>query len=346
MHAAEENGIFHPTLDDAAVGDHGIHRRAGTDVFCRDFILDLGIDGVLGVEHIASDRAVKQGHIMLIEGIDRIEPCDVAIVPPAVDAAFIDIFHEHIAHEIAVAMRGSLLDEVFEPFLFHYVCIAAAIRGGRKIRVYRKICNPAVSIHGEPQIVKLLAAVKAMLHAVHYGDLRARFDVLTDHIIIGGIINGMAACHNNVLLARTAHIAEHGADGVDSASVHAGIILGNERRKDEKAVTLSVQIPFLAAAEMIHERMIISLCNQADIRNPRIHQIREQEVDCAVSAAEGNGSDRAREGQFAEHRICFACIDKTECIICHELTSSPSFLRLRPCPWVRVRRFRLPRCPI
>ena len=258
---------------------------------------------------------------MLVEGAYGIQPCNIAVIAPAVNAAFVNVFHEYITHEIIFAMGGGLLNEVFKPFLFHDIGITSAETARGEIWVERKVGNPAGLVHSEPQIIKLIGAIELALNVVHDGYLCSGLDVLTEHGVIGGIIKGMASGKDNIPLSRAAHIAEHRTYCIDRSAIHSGVILGDKRRKYEKTVALSVKIPLLAASEMVHEGMIVALSDEPNVRYAGIHHVGEQKVDDPVPSPEGHCRNRTGKGQFPEPGVGFAGIDKAECVVSHVLSS-------------------------
>ena len=167
--------------------------------------------------------------------------------------------------------------------------------------------------------------------AVHDGNIRRAFDMLAEHFLIIDIDDDVAVGHDDVFLARAAQVAEVGAQRVEHALVNAGIIPREERRQNKQAVVLAVQVPFLAAAEMIHEGMIIPLRNHADVARAGIDQAGHLKVDHAIASHDGQRRHGAGERQFAQKLIVFAGIDKTHQIL-HSNTPpvTPCFRIVRP----------------
>ena len=218
-----------------------------------------------GIEQILLHSGLKQRKIMLIKCIDGVQSCNIAVVLPAAEPVFIHIFDKNILHEIKLAVCGRILNKVFQQSLFHYVCITAHKRAVRHIRIERKVGDPAVFVNREAQVIVLFRSVELMLLVIHNRYIRTRFNVLSEHFVICCVVESVAPGQNDIFLSTAANIAHYGTNCIDRSPVNAGIIPRYKGRKDKQTVPFAVEIPFLSAAEVIHQRVIISLSDYADV---------------------------------------------------------------------------------
>ena len=178
-----------------------------------------------------------------------------------------------------------------------------------------------VLIEREPEIHVLILGVKVRVLVIHDRDVCPRTHMPVKHLMEGGVKDRVAAAQNDVLLRAAPHIPKAGAECVHRAAVQPCAVLREKGRQDEQTLALSVQIPFLACAEMIHERMVVLLRDESDACHSRMHKVGKDEVHTAVSAAEGQRRDRARQGQVAHFRIVFTGVDETKGAVDHTLSS-------------------------
>ncbi|MPN16505.1 hypothetical protein SDC9_163849 [bioreactor metagenome] len=212
------------------------------------------------------------------------------------------------------------------------------MRGARRKGVELHLRHALVCVHQQPQIEVLFVADLGFRLVIEHGDVRARLHMPRDHLVKRHIKDGMAAGEDDILLRAATHIPQAGADSVHAPAIEPRVSLGHERRQQEEAFTLSVQVPFLAGAEMIHQRMIVFLRNEANAGDAGVDQIRKDKVDAAISAAKGNRGHGARECKVAQQRVGFSCVDEAKRVTCHSifLRSHP---RLQPCPGADMHRF-------
>ena len=112
-----------------------------------------------------------------------------------------------------------------------------------------------------------------------------------DEIDVGAQI---AEHQHDVLLGNVADVLAHGVESFHRAGVVALVVLGQtERRQDAQAAGLAVEIPGLAAADVVEQGLIIALHDDADVADAGIDHGGEGQVDQAVAAAEGQRSRRA-----------------------------------------------------
>ena len=79
------------------------------------------------------------------------------------------------------------------------------------------------------------------------------------------------------------------------------MVLGQaERGQDAQTAGFAVEIPGLAAADMVEQGLVIALHDNADVADAGIDHGGEGQVDQAVPAAEGQGSRGAMGNQITQ----------------------------------------------
>ena len=116
--------------------------------------------------------------------------------------------------------------------------------------------DPAVFVNREAQVIVLFRPVELMLLVIHNRYIRARFNVLSEHFVIRCVVESVAPGQNDIFLRTAANIAHYGTNCIDRSPVNAGIIPRYKGRKDKQTVPFAVEIPFLSAAEVIHQRAV------------------------------------------------------------------------------------------
>ena len=69
-------------------------------------------------------------------------------------------------------------------------------------------------------------------------------------------------------------------------------------RRQETHAVAKRKIPLLTAAEVVHQRLIVVFCNNADVTDAGVCHIRQNKVNLAVAAAERDGSGSPFFGQL------------------------------------------------
>ena len=216
----------------------------------------------------------------------------VAVIPPAVHLKLSYLAKEHIPEKVGIPPAVCVLDEVFEGGLLHHDHVAGGMGRCGLVWVELYAGHPAVLRQIEAQLVELVVRVMYADFIIHEGYVSPGAYVLGYHIVEGGIEYGVAAGDYYVLLGAAPYVAHHGMVCVYGTPVYAGIVSGHEGRQYEQAVPLPVQLPFLAGAQMIHQRVVVLLGNYANVGNARVHKVAHYKVYAAVSARKGHRGNR------------------------------------------------------
>ena len=206
------------------------------------------------------------------------------------------------------AVRNRLVDQVNQQRALDHHDLEIEIVVARRVRMHFHIADDAVlggyvDIRVRPLRQVCVIGIARRNLAIHQRHVRAGANVLLNHRLKRRVHDVIAAGQNHVFLLRTAQIVEIAAQRLDHAGVFAAVIAGQKWRKDKQTVVARVQIPFLAGAEMIHQRMIVPLRDHANIAHAGINQIRKRKIDNAITTGDGKGGDRAICSQLAELEI-------------------------------------------
>ena len=226
---------------------------------------------------------------------------------------------ENVVVEGLRAVGDGLIDQVNQQRALddHDVQREVVVVGGVGVDLH--VAHHIVLVHVDERVLAVLGAGEFDVGGgdlfVHHGDVRAGVDVLADHRLEGGVHDVIAVGQNGVLLLGAAQIVEVRAQRLHHAGVLAAVFPGQEGRQDEQAVVAGVQIPLLAGAEMIHQRVIVLLGDDAHVAHAGIDQIGQREVDDAIAARHGDGRHGALTGQLAQRQVVLGGVDNAHYII-------------------------------
>ena len=68
-------------------------------------------------------------------------------------------------------------------------------------------------------------------------------------------------------------------------------------RRQETHILAQMQVPVLAVCKVVHQRLIVVFCDDADVVDPRVGHIREREVNVPIAPAEGQGPQVRRSNR-------------------------------------------------
>ena len=91
------------------------------------------------------------------------------------------------------------------------------------------------------------------------------------HIAIIDVADYITVAQNDIFLLGIRQKPHAGFQGLNPAVVDQGLMA--ERGKHEQARAFAGQIPSLSGAKVIHQGLIIALCDNTDLVNARIDQI-------------------------------------------------------------------------
>ena len=91
-------------------------------------------------------------------------------------------------------------------------------------------------------------------------------------------------------------------------------------RQQDDAAVLSREVPVLAAAEVVDQRLIIVFGDDADCRDPRIDHVGEREIDEAITSAVRDGRHRPVAGELRNVFIMYIGKNNSNCRMCHLFT--------------------------
>ena len=158
---------------------------------------------------------------------------------------------------------------------------------------------------------------------VNAGNIRLVFLVKINDGLHIHISDNIAVRHYNVFRVALADKFQRARQSLQSAAVHSRV-LTSIRRENMQTARLSRKIPFRTHSEMIHQRIIILLCNYTDLSNTRINHSRKREINQTIFSAERNTCHCSRLGEFRERLLVHIGEDQTQYIshTCHIKQSS------------------------
>ena len=114
-------------------------------------------------------------------------------------------------------------------------------------------------------------------------------DVLFDYLAVVKLVNRVAVRDDNEVLLALFEESRRTLEGFEPVLVENFAFVA-VRRKQNEAALLSREIPLLAGAEMVHQRLIVILGYNAHGGNAGVDHVGKSKVNQTVSAAIGNGT--------------------------------------------------------
>ena len=274
----EYNAIFHPALDDAAIGHKRIGNGGGKTVFHRDLILHAGVNGTVHGEQSAAHRGVQQTHRDLKVGLHAVGRPAKTVIPIAVDGQFPPFLDQAGIHKGILIQAGSFGHQLNEQFpvddihiIEHQVAFAAA--GGFQ--------QAAVLSGGNhDRAVSVLRADK--------GNACFMRNVILQDIGKIDTADDIAIRNSDVIGAGALQIAQKAGHRFQRTAAVTGAAGGGIGREIGNAAPLAGKIPLLTGADVFHQRVIVVLHNQGDRIHPGVGHAGKDQVDEAVTAGKGH----------------------------------------------------------
>ena len=217
---------------------------------------------------------------------------------------------EDIRLEAVQTAALALADKPVEECSAHYINVERNVHFAAYGGSCQHIVYNVVLVDAENRLrQRSLDGVNAA--AVNAGDVRAALLVGVNYRAHIHIRNDVAVRHYNVLGVAFADKLGSARKRLKSAAVNAGA-LSAVRRKNMQTARLARQIPFRAHAEVVHQRIVILLCDNADLCNARIYHSRQRKVYQTVLAAERNACHRSRLSQFGKGLLVHISKDQTQ----------------------------------
>ena len=143
--------------------------------------------------------------------------------------------------------------------------------------------------------------------------------MLANHVVKVAVVDDVGAGQHDPFLLGAGQIGAVGAQGVQRAGVNADVLTGQEGRKHLQTVVLTVQVPFLAGADMVHQGVVVLLHDNADVLHSAVDHAGNEEVDHTIAAGHGQSGNRAVQRQVTKARIIFAGVNNTHYILHRDL---------------------------
>ena len=162
------------------------------------------------------------------------------------------------------------------------------------------------------------AVVRHLLAVRDQCDVGAGLDVPVENLLIVDRTDAVAVGHDDIFFARTRDEVERAFEqlkprGIEQLAL-VGVVGGDERGEQLDAAAAAGKVPVLTGADVIHQRLVVVIGDDADLGDVRVDHVGEFKVDHAVSAAERNRGDRAAAGQFGNHIVVDVGKDNTDSV--------------------------------
>ena len=132
-------------------------------------------------------------------------------------------------------------------------------------------------------------------------DIRSGIDMLPEHLGHRQIQGDIAPGEDHIVLTNVLQVIADTAQCVHIPLVLPPGLLGiSEGGQDPQAAMLAAEIPVLAGPQMIQQRLIALVNDNAYVRDPGVDIIGQHKVDQAVAPAEGERAGIARAGQLPQ----------------------------------------------
>src|SRR5699024_4838914 len=120
------------------------------------------------------------------------------------------------------------------------------------------------------------------------GNILAAFHVLLQDSIQVNVTKDVAVGQYDIVLQGVFQENHGGSQGFYLTPV-AAVVPHGEGRQIFQPAFFQLQIPFLAGADMIHQGLVVILCDDSDVPDAGVGHIGQGEVDLAVPSAVGQG---------------------------------------------------------
>ena len=281
----------------AAVGHQAVRRAAVFAVERRHGVAHLCVDRDFAAVETVADVFVEQTHAVFIifygavvEHDDVAERIDVNL-----QLALVVLRQQIVTLEMVFAARDALADDLDELFARDDEHAHADEVILRRAVIDGHILDLAVCAELERGVLDLFAVGDARLGDDR--DVAAGADMLFhNEAEVDRAEHRRIREDDIVRVAALEH--RHGRlQGLELAVVGPGVARGIGRQ--EAHAVAELEVPFLAVAEVIHQRLIVILCDDADALDAGVCHVGEHEVHLAVAAPERDGGRGAHRGQLA-----------------------------------------------
>ena len=128
------------------------------------------------------------------------------------------------------------------------------------------------------------------------------------------VCDDIAVRQHDIIRIRVLHKAPHAAECIHFAVIdgRAGVAV---RRKQVQTALFAGEIPLSTGADMVKQGAVIALCDDTDLRDAGIDEIRQRKVDQPVSAAERHGTHCTVLGEIENRFIMDAGKHQTQNIL-------------------------------
>ena len=212
-------------------------------------------------------------------------------------------------------MGYSFINKIFNQFSFdhHNLHIHVVIR--RMSRLNLQVCH--VSLIVKRKICPVFVTLHALICCIKKRNVGFCITIILYKLIKMCIIDNVAVAQYQCFLFAPDKEVVVAAQCIQEARIQPDIFSCQERRQDMKSVVFAMKVPFFSAAKVVHQAVIVFLCDNADVLHSAVDHAADKEVDHPVSAGDRHCRDCTGNSQFTKPRVIFARIDKTHYILHH-----------------------------
>ena len=260
-------------------------------------IVNFGIDRARAAEQLVAVMLVEKFERMAVVIRHRVYTRKIALMLVSADIVRIDAADKHVARKTLVSEFFGVVDNAEQKAAIDDKHIRKSVDRSRMFRSGNDLSYPSAAVDFE-RGAHFVVAGGYRFFVTDYGNVRSFFDMEVKRVRKIDVANVVAVAHNDVSRAGIAKIIRAVGYCLETRRIHRRTF-SSERRKYGKTAVFAREIPTFSGADMLHKRLIIIFGDNADVVNPAVYHIRENEVDKAVPSGERNGRKRTSRSKFA-----------------------------------------------
>ena len=228
---------------------------------------------------------------------------EIAIVFVDAEVAVFHITRENVGGQTRVIVRNGVEHDLFQIVGTHHNDVQTDVGTSGKLgRIRENIPHPSVLVRIEQHVD--FRRLRGQIHGFDSErHIRAGFDVIFDDVVEVYIADHVTVGHDDILILDTADGVIHTLERFQSGTVQGVDVVGvrsDVRRQDFDTTGTARQIPVLTGTDVVHQGLVVVMCDDVDVVDVGVDHIRQRKVDEAVPTTEGNGRDGPVPGQLRD----------------------------------------------
>ena len=252
---------------------------------------------MIGVEDIGGHILLQKIHAAIVIGGHRGQPGHIAVIDVGLNVQFVLHAQQNSRSEGIEIVRGAVIQQLQQ------------LLGGENVHLQRLVALGGVGavqhIHDAAGVIDLEVGgqlgIAGEVCGADRGNIRAAFQMGLEHGLQVDVAGHIAVRHDYIILFDVLYIAVNAIKRFHLTAEVARLV--REGGQHSQTTALTGQIPVLAAAQMIQQRLALLLHDHADVYNAGVDHVGEHEIDHAVAAAKGDRGDGAVAGQLTQMGI-------------------------------------------